>query len=418
VNTTTSVPTDQWASVLRGRLDLGQDRWVETEASFSTINGTHKTDFDGSSALDWFYLYSGDEKRFTWNTRFGQDRDNFKWFGGFYAESSEYDLVFEGVGLFPFPQGSPFRSSTNEDIGIAAAFGHAELALGGGFWLTGGLRLDHQSREQSTSAALAGMLRGAGKIDAEYTEWLPELGTEWRGDTVTAGAKISRSYRPGGAAVAPSLGLSMPYGPERGWETNLFIEKTWERVKANARVFYATLEDQQVPYTPPGGFPVVDSFVTNTAESERAGAEVEAVWTKGDFTAGVMAGYLYTDYNELVLRGVNRAGQSFPLSPEWNAAVGLAWKPQTGLFGETALSWTDTSYSQADSPLRTKLEARMLWSARAGYRWEHVEAYVFGSNLLDEEYALSRSDFSAVGLPASAKLGMPRMIGTGVTFTW
>lgn len=418
LNTTPSTPADQWSTLLRGRLELERDWWVEGEASFSTIDGAHKTDFDGSSMLDWFYVYSIDERRLTGSTRFGQDKEGFNWFGGFYAEASEYGLIFEGIGLGPVPQGRPFRTKTSEDVGIAAAFAHAELEMAHGFWLTGGLRLDYQSREQSTAAKIAGFTRGAGRIEGDYTEWLPELGTEWRGEDITAGAKISRSYRPGGAAVAPSLGISMPYGPERGWETNLFVEKNWDCLQANGRVFYAWLDDQQVPYTPPGGFPVVDSFITNTGKSQRAGAEVEMVWKSGDFSAGIMAGYLYAEYDELVLNGVNRSGQAFPLSPEWNAALGLAWHPQTGWFGETSFNWADTTYSQADSPIGTKLEARLLWSARTGYRWENIEAYIFGSNLLDEEYALSRSDYRAVGLPISGKLGMPRVIGTGVTITW
>jgi hypothetical protein len=47
-----------------------------------------------------------------------------------------------------------------------------------------------------------------------------------------------------------------------------------------------------------------------------------------------------------------------------------------------------------------------------------VEAYVFGSNLLDEEYAMSKSDYGAVGQPVSAKLGMPVVVGTGMTVKW
>ncbi|QJE95647.1 TonB-dependent receptor [Luteolibacter luteus] len=418
VNTTPTTPADQWATMLRGRLELERDWWVESEASFSIIDAAHHTDFDGSSMLDWFYTYTIDERRLTGSTRFGQDKEGFNWFGGVYAEASEYGIVFEGRGLGPIPQGRPFRTKTGEDVGIAAAFAHAELELAHRFWLTGGLRLDYQSREQSIATKLNGVSRGADRLDADYTEWLPELGTEWRGDDITAGAKISRAYRPGGIAVAPSLGLANPYGPERGWETNLFVEKNWECIRANARVFYAWLDDQQVPYVPRGGFPVVDNFVTNSAESQRAGAEVEMVWKNGDFSAGVMAGYLYAEYDQLVLNGVNRAGQAFPLSPEWNAAIGFSWKPETGWFGETSFNWADTTYSQADSPIGTKLEARLLWSARTGYRWNNVEAYIFGSNLLDEEYALSRSDYRAVGLPISGKLGMPRVIGTGVTITW
>jgi len=418
VNTTASLPADLWSAQLKGRVELDDGWWVESEASYHTLDGTHYTDFDGSPLLNWFYLFGADERRLTGSARIGRETENFHWVGGLYAEAAEYGLSFEGTGLGPVPQGRPFTTQTNEDVGIAAVYSNAELALGGGFWLTGGLRLDYQSREQTAAARLGGINRGGNRIEADYTEWLPELGTEWRGDGLKAGAKISRAYRPGGAAVAPSLGLSSPYGPERGWETNLFVEKKWECLRAGGRIFYAWLDNQQVPYVPTGGFPVVDSFIANTGKSRRAGAEIELEWRSGDFSAGATAGYLYAEYDELVLNGVNRAGQAFPLSPEWTAGLGLAWRPVTGWFGEMSLNWADTSYAQVDAPIGTKLEARMLLSARTGYRWEQAEAYVFGSNLLDEEYALSKNDYSGVGLPISGKLGMPCVVGTGMTVKW
>jgi outer membrane receptor protein involved in Fe transport len=132
----------------------------------------------------------------------------------------------------------------------------------------------------------------------------------------------------------------------------------------------------------------------------------------------VTAGWLNTEFERLVINGVNRQGQAFPFSPEWTVGLGLAWKPETGWFGETSCNWADTCYSQVDSPVATKLEARTLLSARTGYRWKNVEAYVFGSNLLDVDYASSKTDFTSVGLPLSARLGMPRMLGTGVTLNW
>ena len=418
VNDTASLPSDMYAFVLRGRVELDDGWWVESESSLSRLDGTHFTDFDGSSMLDWFYLYTVDEMRLTESFRFGQEREGFRWLGGIYAESAEYEFTFSGVGLGPVPDGRPFETVTHEDVGIAAVFGHAELELGGDFWLAGGLRLDYQSRDQASTAMLDGTPRGRNRIDASYTEWLPELGIEWRGEDVTAGVKISRAYRPGGAAVAPTLGTSQAYGPERGWELNLFAEQQCEHLRTAARIFYAWMDGQHVPYTAPGGFPIIDSFIANSGKSQRAGAEVEVEWRKGDFAAGMSAGYLYAEFDELVVNGVNRNGQAFPLSPEWTTALGVAWRPATGWFGEMTVQWADTCYSQIDSTIGTKLEARTLLSARTGYRWEQVEAYVFGTNLLDEDYALSKSDFSAVGQPISGKLGMPCVIGTGVTVVW
>ncbi|MCW1887389.1 TonB-dependent receptor [Luteolibacter flavescens] len=418
VNDTATLPADRHAFVLRGRVELDDGWWVESESSYSKLDGTHFNDFDGSPLLDWFYVYTADETRLTESLRVGREGEGFRWLAGIYAEAAEYEFSFKGRGLGPVPAGRRFESVTTEEIGIAAAYGHGELELGRDIWLTGGLRLDHQSRDQVSAAQISGALRGRDEVDVSSTEWLPELGLEWRGDALTTGAKISRAYRPGGAAVAPSLGTSQAYGPERGWELNLFAEHQGEHLRSTVRAFHAWMDGQQVPYVAPGGFPVVDSFITNSGKSQRAGVEVEMEWRKGNFAAGASAGYLHTEFDELVVNGVNRSGQAFPLAPEWNAALGIGWRPATGWFGEMTVQWADTSYAQIDSTAATKLEARTLLSARTGYRWQQVDAYVFGSNLLDEEYALSKNDYTAVGLPVSGKLGMPCVIGTGVTIKW
>jgi hypothetical protein len=71
-----------------------------------------------------------------------------------------------------------------------------------------------------------------------------------------------------------------------------------------------------------------------------------------------------------------------------------------------------------NSPQVTALESRHLLSARVGYSWEMASLYVFGSNLLDDEYALLRADQSASRLPVSGKVGAPRMFGVGCEFHW
>lgn len=418
VNYSASLPTDRVAAILKGRRELENGWWLEGEASYQWLDGAHFADFDGSSMLDWVYNYHAREQRITGGMRFGQNRENFNWTGGVYAETSTYQFTFSGVGLGPVPDGRPFWMLIDEDVDILAGFVHGEWQYAPHLWLTGGMRLDYQSRSQETAATLDGMDRGSGVIDADQAEWLPKLGTEWRDNGALAGVSIARLYRPPGASSAPSLGISHPYGPERGWEIDGFAEKKWEHLSASLRVFHAWVDDQQVPYIAPGGFPVLDNFITNDAKSQRNGVEMEVTWRKDAFSAGLTAGYLHTTFDELVVNGVNRAGQDFTFAPEWTVGVGVAWKPATGWFGETSWNWVDTCYSQVDSPVATKLDARLLVSARAGYRWKNAEAYAFGSNLLDEEYAASKTDFRSVGLPLMARLGTPRMLGVGVSLNW
>lgn len=410
---------DRQAISLRGKVDLSNGRWVEGEVAWQTMDGYQYGDFDGSPFLDWFYQAAVDEQRLTGGARYRGESERLAWTLGIYAERSEYTMDFGGLGVGPVPTGSPFASQVNEDVEMAAIFGKAEYEFTHGLWVLGGLRLDHQARDQRTESTFAGMRVGSDRVKVSSTEWLPELGMEWRGEEAKAGVKVARAYRPAAAASAATLGTSEPYDAERGWEANLYAEKSWSEVRAGGRLFYAKLDDQQVPYVAAGGAPILDQFMINAGKSTRAGAEVELEWRGPDsFSVRVSGGYLFTEFDELVLNGVDRSGQTFSSAPEWSAAMHIGWNPAVGWFGESLLSWSDTSYSQTDSPEATGLEKRLLLSARAGYRWRSAELYVFGTNLLDQDFALVRRDYRSVGLGIDGAPNMPRLFGAGLAVHW
>ena len=82
------------------------------------------------------------------------------------------------------------------------------------------------------------------------------------------------------------------------------------------------------------------------------------------------------------------------------------------------LTWSDVSYAQVDSPEATALEKRLLLSARIGYRWRNAEVYAFGTNLLDEDFALTRLDYSPGGGGVDGAPNMPRCLGVGMAWKW
>lgn len=413
------VPVDRTAAALHGRVDLGSDIELEGELTWQELDGYQLGDFDAGPVLDWRFFAGQDERRLTGGARLSKRQEQQSWTLGLYGESSDYAMDFNGVGLAPFPAGSPFESRVDEEVKMAAAFFHGERDLGHDWWLHGGLRLDHQERDQASRSAIAGTVTGAGQDDVSSTEWLPELGVEWRGDTAKAGVKLTRAYRPAGVSRTITLGTSQPYGEERGWELNLLAEKEWDDWMTGLRVFYAKLDDQQISYVAAGGLPILDELIGNAGRSTRAGAEVELEWDgPRDLSASISGGYLFTEFDELAVNGVNRSGQELPNSPEFGAALEIGWNPECGWFGESLLSWTDTSYSEIGSPVATGLEKRLLLSARTGYRLDSVELYVFGNNLLDEDFALVRHDYRAIGRGIDGVPNTPRLIGAGISVEW
>jgi iron complex outermembrane recepter protein len=347
--------------------------------------------------------------------------DDFHWLLGTYYESSKYDLGFSGVGIAPFPLGSAFTQRATEDVEIAALYGRFDWEFAPVFHLTGGLRLNHEERGLSSTAKLGPFPAIFSENDSSSTELLPQLGLTWRPDEEKSiGIQISRGYRGGGVGYAPTLGITRAYDPEYSWEVELFARvRPTDQLQLSTAVFHSWMEDQQVPIAVPGGLAGVDTLIINAASSRRYGAELEAAWQAHD-TLGIRAtlGYTHTEFSDLTLNGVNRSGQAFPNAPEWTASLGADYLHPSGIFANAIFSFADSTYSFVGSPDLTALESRQLLSARIGYQWENASLYLFGSNLLDDEYALLRADNTATGQPVSGKVAPPRMLGIGCEIRW
>jgi outer membrane receptor protein involved in Fe transport len=119
-----------------------------------------------------------------------------------------------------------------------------------------------------------------------------------------------------------------------------------------------------------------------------------------------------------LIDGVDRSGQPFPNAPEWTASLSASYHHASGFFASLLFSWADDTYTDPTSPRVTAIETRSLLSARLGYSWEHASVYLFGTNLLDDEYALARFDNSPQGLPVSGQVAPARGFGIGCEFEW
>ena len=231
---------------------------------------------------------------------------------------------------------------------------------------------------------------------------------------------MARGYRGGGTSYAPSLGLTQDFDPEYSWDMELFTRLgISENFQISTALFQSRIEDQQVPLNVPGGFARIDTLIENAATASRRGAELEVRWQPIEALTitGALA-WVRTEFDSLSLNGIERSGKPFPNAPEWIASAGIDYRHATGWFGNVLFSYADRTYSEVGSPQVTELESRQLLSARFGYAWENARVFCFGSNLLDDEYALFRSDNSGVRLPVTGKAAPPRLLGIGMEVMW
>ncbi len=418
-NTDPSFPADHWFGSLKGNFSLGNDLTLTSLSTVQRFDLGRLLDLDASPFLNWFAKGYNDEFRFTQDLLLEKQGETLDWTLGAYFESSRYETGNAGVGIFPFPGGSPFDTTLDEDVTKYAVFGSLNWKLSPAWRISGGLRALHERREVDASTRFLLPARFADDRTSD-SAILPELGIHWTGhDQVEAGLRVSRGHRAGGVAYAASLALARPYDEESSWDAELYVDyKPRTDLAVSVNIFASSIEDQQVPFAPTGGIAVLDQLIANSSSSRRYGAEIESRWKMSEcFTGHAGLGWLHTEYRDLQLQGADFSGSKFSNAPELTASVGLAFHHPTGWFASSRFTWADTSFTTVQDAAVTNLETRKLLSARIGYAWENVSVHVFGNNLLDDRYAAAR----LVGLVVpsmNADIGAPRVLGIGCEVKW
>lgn len=416
-----SYPARRDAAILNATLALPHDLELKSTTALQQLDVNPHFDLDETPVLAWVANGDINELRFTQDLSVAREEGVFQWRSGGYFEASGYDLGYSGVGIAPLPTGSPFRNLGQEDVRVLALYGRGDWEFQKNLHLTGGLRLQHDQREVQAASTVGRRPEAKSSDDIADTVLLPQLGLEWRPDErQSVGLQLSRGYRGGGVSFAPSLGTTSPYDPEYAWDLELYGRlKPHDTLALSAGVFYSWMDDQQVTFDSPGGVKSIDSFIANAAQSRRYGSELEARWQPwAPLALSGTLGWVHTEFDELTLGGVDRSGQPFPNAPEWTASLGASYQHASGFFASALFSWADATYTDPANPQVTTLEIRRLLGARLGYAWEHASVYLFGSNLLDSDYAVAKFDNSARGLPLSGQIAPARSFGIGCEFTW
>ncbi len=249
--------------------------------------------------------------------------------------------------------------------------------------------------------------------------WTPRAGTQ-------LGVLVSHGFRGGGISSALVLASTRAYGPEHAWNYEIFLRREtvdgrfWAQVNAYAMDW----REQQVSVTPPGGVPGLDDVVFNAGRSRLHGLEAEAGWRVAErWSAFASLGHQATKFVTFVNGGANYSGDPFPNAPRWNASLGGGYgidDARPGFYGGATLTWRAPTYSIIGLRDFSALESRTLLSARLGWRWKNgASIYVFGENLLDDDFAYTRIDWRVFGSPSPVgHVSQPRTFGVGVELAW
>ena len=413
---------------------------LSLEAVWQINDNLTLTSVTGSNEIDVLQVFDGDltpfpflavtsiieEELFSQEFRLNYSADQFNVLVGLFYSDGDYTRGFSGVGIFPDGMGGvrPFNTTTRnkENIEQTAVFAKVDWDVSDTVSIEAGVRANREKRSNDNFANNNGLISDL-QADESYDQIIPSLALSYNlTDHTAVGASYAKGVQSGGIAFAVFLGQSGSYEEEFTDNYELFLRHQSEdgNLVVNANLFLIDWKDQQVTATVPGGFPGFDDLVNNAGKSSVQGLEIELEWQASEqlefFTS---LGFTDSEFDEFVLNGVDLAGRAFPSSPEYNLAIGFDYQSDSGFFAAGTFSYVDKTYTEISAPAATEISERTLLSSRVGYQADNWRAYLWGQNLLDDEYEFGLFDGATFGLPgAYGRVGHPRTVGLGVEFKW
>ncbi|MEM9911479.1 MAG: TonB-dependent receptor [Pseudomonadota bacterium] len=223
-----------------------------------------------------------------------------------------------------------------------------------------------------------------------FEAFLPKLGVvySFRQNT-SLGLTYQRGYRAGGQRFNIFTAEGISFDPEftNNYELSFRSEFYEGSLIVNANAFYTEWTDQQVTVAGPSGNPQ-DVFTANAGESELFGFELDVRGQPSNQLSlyGGVA-YVHTEYKDFLLTPTTQlAGNAFPFAPEWTASVGGQYDFDNDWFISGSISYTDGAFGDPGNNAAFRTDARTLVDLQVGLRRDRWTAYVFATNLFDEEY--------------------------------
>ncbi|MEM9910606.1 MAG: TonB-dependent receptor [Pseudomonadota bacterium] len=371
------------------------------------VSSTSFSDFESLGIFDASFTgfplpttsFTGDSEWFEQEVTLNYSTDRTSAVLGAYYYSENATL---GANLAPL-----FTSTLDEDVVNYAIFGEIEHDFTDRWTGIAGFRYDVEEGDVDQLNVQLGVPIPS-TFDYNFDAFLPKVGVVYSfDDTKSLGLVYQRGYRSGGVGIN-RLGVANEFNPE--FTDNL--ELSWRsefydgNLIVNANAFYTEWTDRQVRVNNPPTFADGNnSSIVNIGSSDRYGFELD-FRAQPTANLSLFGGLAYAE-DETVVPRVDPATlltrNVVSDSDETTAVFGGRYDFDNDWYVSGTMSYID--------PLDRILDERTLVDVQVGVRRANWNAYLFATNLFDENYLLAR------GQPTSNR-GDSRRIGFVVEATF
>ena len=288
-----------------------------------------------------------------------------------------------------------------------AAYFHANYRLTEQLELTGGLRYSYDEKDINfflpNPTGFAGVLDMSGQapfVDSyDADDITPKIGLNWYpAADIMAYVSYSEGFKSGGFNVdfIQDLG-ELPYDEEsaESWEVGLKSTFADGRVRLNLAAFQTTFDDFQVQQFQQISPTVSRIAISNAAEAESKGLEMELTVVPVDgLTLIANLAYIDAEFEEFEEcgSGVDCTGNDLPYAPELKYYLSAQYEWSVQQAGSMYVRWdysnTDDYFTHPENtPVLREVDGYDIHNARIGFtsaddRWDVA---IWGKNLSDSD---------------------------------
>jgi iron complex outermembrane receptor protein len=354
--------------------------------------------------------------------------DALKWNAGIFGNWTEVRTDSGRNVTIPFFGTDSSTTRARHEAETYALFGEATYSVQEKFDFIGGLRLTHDVRELRRGRAGFNLLdvsspfgpfaKDSYQVEDDYDAILPKFGLAYHFQSeCVLYATVSAGYQSGGFNASNDEAAQSGFDAARSWHYETGVRTLWldQKLEINAALFFTDTDDYQV-YRLSAQDPA-QAWMLNADRALAWGAELELVARPFDqLTLSLLAGYTHAEFDRFRYMEnsveVSFDGKTINFVPEFTAILAAEYRFWKGLYARVELAGVGKYYlDEANSKAQN---AYALLNARVGYARDNFEVFVFGRNLLDEEYASNALDFR----PASGLIlqpGDPLCVGVGIS---
>ena len=426
---------EQYALTATIDFDASDDVALKSITSYRKFDAIFFHDFDASSYLGYALAQTGPTRssanhwqpvfqhQFSQDLQANIDTGPFHGVFGLFYLNEQID-VENHIGLDVLTNTDPFRVQFDGrlDIETFAAYGNVTYDISDQLSLKAGGRYSWEERHLANQAGLGNAALNQFVLDPlqwddskSWSNFSPSLGLEFRpNDDLLLYGNWSRGFKSGTAEIGSTRRLSttqpLPFvDPEKVEAFEVGAKYAVGGLQANLAGFFQRLKNGQFSLTRPIPTPpFFTSTLTNAAQSEAYGAELELLWQPTDaLTINTAVAYLHSEFTSftasdpldgrLFAPGAvasdllkDLSGNATRMSPRWSVNFYPTYDIDLGDAGTITLgsnlAYKSKQYHTEFNDDRMAQEGYVIWDANIRYEDAdgQFSANLWVKNITDE----------------------------------